>query len=67
LKTEILKISGMSCPHCVMAVKEELENIEGLRIIDVQIGLAEVEYETDEVDRHRLKKAVEEAGFVLEN
>ena len=67
MKTEMLKISGMSCKHCVMAVKEELENIEGLKIKDVQIGSAQVEYDADKVDRHMLQKAIEAAGFVLEN
>ena len=66
MKNEKLKISGMNCPHCVMSVKEELENIDGLRIKDVQIGYAQVEYDDDKVGKHMLQKAVEEAGFELE-
>lgn len=67
MKTELLKISGMNCQHCVMSVKEELENIDGLQIKEVQIGYAQVEYDSGKVDRQKLKEAIEEAGFVLEN
>ncbi|MFZ5825558.1 MAG: heavy-metal-associated domain-containing protein, partial [Bacillota bacterium] len=31
-----LKISGMSCGHCVMGVKKALAAIPGIQVIDVQ-------------------------------
>jgi copper chaperone len=58
------KIEGMSCGHCVMAVKKELGNLSGIESMDVQIGSAVVET-TDAVTREQLAAAIEEAGYTL--
>ena len=67
VKSQLLKISGMNCQHCVMSVREELESIDGLDIKDVQIGSAQVEYDEEKVDQTKIREAIDEAGFVLEN
>jgi len=67
VKSELLKISGMNCQHCVMSVREELENIDGLDVIDVQIGSAQVAYDEEKVDRNSIREAIDEAGFRLES
>ncbi len=54
-------IAGMSCNHCVMAVKAEL-NEANFNNIDVEVGSAKVEYETPE-DESKIVAAIEEAGF----
>ncbi len=38
-----LTIRGMSCGHCVMAVKKALESVAGARTLDVQVGHARVD------------------------
>ena len=38
-----IKIEGMSCGHCVMSVKSELESVSGIKIKEVKIGTATVE------------------------
>lgn len=42
----ILKIQGMSCGHCVKAVKELIAEIEGINQVDVDLNsaTAKVEY-----------------------
>jgi len=65
MKNEELKISGMTCNHCVMSVKKELEKLPGLTVKDVRIGLALVAYDESKVTGALLKSAVEEAGFTL--
>jgi copper chaperone len=60
-----LKIKGMTCQHCVMSVEESLKNLKMLKVIDVQIGSAMVEYEAEKVTEIQLKVAVKGAGFVL--
>ena len=67
MKSKTLRISGMNCQHCVKAVKEELETIEGLDVQDVQIGSAQVTYAEEMVNRDMIRKAIDEAGFVLES
>ena len=67
MKTYEMKIEGMSCGHCVMAVRKELSKIDNIKIDDVQIGSAKVEYNENEIDTRVLIKAVEEAGYKVTN
>ncbi len=67
MKTAELKIEGMSCHHCVMAVQKELGKIENLKVKDVQIGSAKVEYDETKVNDKTLADAIEEAGYKLVN
>ncbi len=57
------KIEGMSCGHCVMAVKKELQKIENLKIDNVEIGSAKVEYDENQIDNQKIIEAIEEAGY----
>jgi len=61
-----IRIEGMSCNHCVMAVKKELSKIPALRVKDVRIGLASVEFDESAVSPEKIKEAVEEAGYALQ-
>ena len=63
MKTVELKIEGMSCGHCVMAVRRELGKLTGVEIDDVQIGLARVSLDEKEVPFGQLNQAVERAGY----
>jgi copper chaperone len=65
MRTEELKIEGMNCQHCVMHVRKELSRIEGLKIDNVEIGSAKVEYDENKVTRKDLADAIEEAGYSL--
>ncbi len=67
MKTQELKIEGMSCHHCVMAVKMELSKLENVKVEDVQIGRAKVQYDETKVDEKKLAAAIEEAGYKLIN
>jgi len=62
-----LKIEGMSCRHCVMALRKELEKVRGLKVNSVDIGKADISWTGDKADEAALKEAVEEAGFKLVN
>ncbi len=57
------KIEGMSCGHCVMAVKKELQKIENLKIDNVEIGSAKVEFDENQIDNQKIIDAIEEAGY----
>jgi copper chaperone len=62
MKVETVKIDGMSCYHCVMAVKKELSKLD-LKLLDVEIGSAKIEYDELKVTEQNIKDAVEEAGY----
>ena len=57
------EIEGMSCGHCVMAVKKELSKLSGVKVESVEVGKARVEIDEATVTRDQLAKAVEEAGY----
>ena len=46
---KILKIDGMGCEHCIKSVREALQEIEGLEILEVKIGEATVEIKNEEL------------------
>ena len=60
-----LPIAGMTCDHCVAAVRRALEAVPGVRsaTVDLNAGRAEVTLEPDQADVARLRRAVEAAGY----
>ena len=65
MKTQELKIEGMSCGHCVMSVKKELGKVPGIVVDDVQIGTAKVHYDESKVTEQVLARAIDDAGYKL--
>jgi copper chaperone len=65
MKTLELKIEGMHCGHCVMAVRKELSKLPNVKVEDVQIGSARVQYDESTVSEQHLTRAIEEAGYRL--
>jgi len=64
---ETLKITGMSCGHCVQAVKQALENVDGLTNVQVHLETGEARFEQEKpVDMKVVKKAVQDAGYGVE-
>jgi copper chaperone len=62
-----LKIEGMSCGHCVMAVKKELNKLTDVIINDVQIGSAKVEFDENKVTEKTIMESIEAAGYKVVN
>lgn len=62
MNTTTITISGMSCGHCVSAVRKALTEVTGVAVQDVQIGTAVVEVESAEA-RAAAEAAIERAGF----
>ena len=65
-RTTVLKVSGMSCGHCVAHVTEELEDVEGVKDVSVVLnkgGQSVVTIVSDVVlDDTAITEAVDEAG-----
>ena len=59
-----LKIDGMGCEHCIKSVREALEGINGIKVLDVKIGSAEVEAENDNI-LNEIKEKLDDAGYDL--
>jgi copper chaperone CopZ len=61
---KVFKIDGMSCQHCVMAVKKEISklNVENL---DVKIGEAKVKFDETKTTEELIKKSIVNAGYTV--
>lgn len=64
-RTDTLHLSGMTCQHCVRAVRAALEGVPGVTVEDVDIGTARVQYDDETVQRDALRRAVEREGYPL--
>ena len=58
-----LDIDGMSCGHCVAAVKTELATVDGVAVDDVRIGSATLRYDPQVTTPERIAEAVDRAGY----
>jgi copper chaperone len=59
-----VKIKGMSCNHCVMAVTQALEEIEGIKDVKVDLSSGEATYDEDKaVDENLVKEKIRQAGY----
>lgn len=62
MKTEEIKIEGMSCNHCVIAVKNALMNL-GIENPEVEIGRAKFDYDENSIQKSKIISAIEEEGY----
>ena len=58
-----IAIEGMSCRHCVNAVRQALEKLDGVTIEEVSIGSATVAYDPEITPMERITQTVREAGY----
>ena len=60
---ETLKIKGMSCQHCVGAVKKALEKFPELSQITVNLEEGQATFINQGADRQKLRAAINKIGF----
>lgn len=63
VSTATLTIGGMSCQHCVRAVREALEAVPGVTVARVEIGSAEVSFDSNQSSADAIAAAVSDAGY----
>ncbi|HEY8496872.1 MAG TPA: cation transporter [Limnochordales bacterium] len=65
METKVLKISGMSCQHCKMAVTNALKRVAGVESVEVDLsgGKATVRFDPAVATEEAMRAAVEEAGY----
>jgi copper chaperone len=63
-----LKVTGMTCGHCVRSVSEAIGGLEGVESADVQLegGRATVVYDASKVTPLDMVGAVREEGYTAE-
>ena len=60
-----MQISGMTCGHCVKAVRDALTAVPGVDVDDVSIGSATVRFDEAKSDIEHIKQAVIGEGFLV--
>ena len=63
MKRTTLTIEGMSCGHCVLAVTKALEGLEGVKVENVSVGAASVEYDPSLASPDDIAGAIADAGY----
>ncbi len=62
---QTFKVSGMSCEHCVKAIKDNVGKLHGIDGVDVdlQAGKVTVKYNAEQVDTEAIEGAIAGAGY----
>lgn len=63
METKTIGIGGMSCNHCVMAVKKALSALSGVEVKEVKVGSATVAFDPSRTALGTLHEAISEAGY----
>ena len=60
-----LNVEGMSCPHCVHAVKTAVEAVSGVDKVDVSLekNRATVDFDPGVATLQMIKTAIEDQGY----
>jgi copper chaperone len=58
-----LTIEGMSCEHCVRAVKNRLTRTPGVQVESVEVGSARVQYDPSATNVDEIEEAIADEGY----
>ena len=65
MSTSTYSVEGMSCAHCELSVREEVEQVTGVREAHADHRTGRLTVEGDAVDIDAVREAVAEAGYRL--
>ena len=62
-----LNVEGMSCQHCVSAIKSSLTQLNGVLdvIVDLEAKRVAVEYDAERLDLNTIKGTIEDTGYTI--
>ena len=64
MNTTVINVVGMTCDHCVNAVRSEISALPGVQAVEIVLSSGEVTITSGgELDATALKSAVAEAGY----
>ena len=67
MRTETLKVGGMTCGGCVGVVTSALRAIDGVAgvVVSLKPGEARIEFDERATSSERLREAVKQAGYEI--
>lgn len=62
---ETLKVSGMSCGHCVSSIEGSVGELDGVSNVKVRLeeGLVDVEFDSSTVSLETIKETIDDQGY----
>ena len=65
MKSVNIKVEGMACNGCVSTVTKAIEQLPGIKLVDVSLenGNAYVEFDENEISLDEIKKAIINSGY----
>jgi copper chaperone len=63
MTTEVIKVEGMSCGHCVKSVEGAVQEVGAKGKVDLENKSVTVEFNEGEVTLAKIKEAIEEQGY----
>ena len=60
-----ISIGGMSCQHCVGAVKKALDGLNGVQSSEVEVGSASVSFDASAISQSDIEAAIVKAGYTI--
>jgi copper chaperone len=64
MTTQVFKVTGMTCGHCVNSVTEEVSEVPGVSNVQVNLEKAELKFDSEtEIPFSIIEAAVKEAGY----
>jgi copper chaperone CopZ len=58
-------VEGMTCGHCTRSVEEEVSELEGVQVLEVDLESGRLVVRGETVDDEAVRSAVTEAGYAL--
>jgi copper chaperone len=56
-------VQGMTCSHCVLSVREEVSEVDGVRAVDVDLTSGRLTVTGENISDEAVGAAVAEAGY----
>jgi copper ion binding protein len=63
VSTRTYTVAGMTCAHCVTAVREEVGEVAGVSGVEVDLASGRLTVHGENVGDDAVRAAVEEAGY----
>ena len=56
-------VTGMTCSHCVLSVREEVGEVAGVEVLDVDLATGRLAVRGEAIDDASIAEAVADAGY----
>lgn len=61
-----IEIVGMTCDHCVKAVKNRLAATPGVTVKDVKVGSAQIALDESQASMEDVEEAISDEGYTVD-